>query len=167
MELFSGETADSRHFLDNIRYYNAAFAMASWNATLNEHAGRGPRVVTIHGQAYHLTAAQEAPEGQPPQYAQLYILDSKEAMQQRINDPRNENLRPDILQILQDALLAVNPYARQYQNMGQILQRERQIAAANNQPVQPVRMIIAKRPYQDRRYDNPTTTENCSSLCRK
>ena len=101
-ELFSVETAASRHFLENIRHYNAAFAMASWNAMLNEHAGRGPRVVTIHGQAYHLTAAQEAPEGQPPQYAQLYILDTNEAMQQRINDPRNQNLRPNIMQLLQD-----------------------------------------------------------------
>ena len=42
--------------------------------------------------------------------------------------------------------------------MGQILQRERQ-TAANNQAVQPVRMIIATCPYQDRHYDNPTTTE--------
>ena len=159
IELFAGDTAHSRHFLENIRHYNAALALASWNATLNKHAGSGPRVVTIHGQAYHLTAAQEAPEGQPPQYAQLYILDTNEAMQQQINDPRNQNLRPDILQILQDELLAVNPYARQYQNMGQILQRDRQIAAANNQPVQPVRMIIAKHPFQDRCYDNPTTTE--------
>ena len=159
MELFSGETADSRHFLENIRHYNAAFAMASWNATLNAHAGMGPRVVTIHGQAYHLTAAQEAPEGQPPQYAQLYILDTNATMQQRINDPRNQALRPNIMLLLQDQLLAVNPYARQYQNMYHILQRERQIAAAINQPVQPVRMIIAKRPFQNRQYDNPTTTE--------
>ena len=102
VDLFSDETADSRHFLENIRHYNAAFAMASWNATLNEHAGRGPRVVTIHGQAYHLTAAQEAPEGQPHQYAQLYILDTNEAMQQRINDPRNQNVRPNIMLLLQD-----------------------------------------------------------------
>ena len=159
VELFSGNTAHSRHFLENIRHYNAAMSMASWNAALNEHAGRGPRVVTIHGQAYHLTAAQEAPQGQPPQYAQLYILDTNEAMQQRINDPRNRNLRPDIMQLLQDELLAVNPYARQYHNMGHILQRERQLAAAKNQPVQPVKMIIATRPFQDRRYANPTTTE--------
>ena len=159
VELFSGDTAHSRHFLENIRHYNAAMSMASWNAALNEHAGRGPRVVTIHGQAYHLTAAQEAPHGQPPQYAQLYILDTNEAMHQRTNDPRNQNLQPHIMQLLQDELLAVNPYARQYHNMGQILQRERQIAAANNQPVRPVKMIIATRPFQDRRYANPTTTE--------
>ena len=159
MELFRGDTPHSRNFLENIRHYNAAMSMASWNAALNEHAGRGPRVVTIPGQAYHLTAAQEAPQGQPPQYAQLYILDTNEAMHQRTNDPRNHNLQPQIMQLLQDELLAVNPYARQYHNMGQILQRERQIAAANNQPVCPVKMIIATRPFQDRRYANPTTTE--------
>ena len=112
MELVSGDTAHSRHFVENIRQYTAAMALASWNATLNEHAGRGPRVVTIHGQAYHLTAAQEAPQGQPPQYAQLYIFDTNEAMQQRVNDPRNQNLHPNIMQLLQDELLAVNPYAR-------------------------------------------------------
>ena len=29
--LFTGNTADSRHFLENICHYNAAMAMASWN----------------------------------------------------------------------------------------------------------------------------------------
>ena len=51
-----------------------------------------------------------------------------------------------MLRLLQDELLAVNPYAQQYQNMDHILQRERQLAAANNQPMQPVRMVIAKHP---------------------
>ena len=159
VELFTGDTAHSRHFLENIRHYNAVMAMASWNATVTEHAGRGPRVVTSHGQPYHLTAAQEAPQGMPPQYAQLYILDTNEAMHQRTSDPLNHNLRPDIMQLLQDELLAVNPYARQYHNMGHILHQERQLAAANNQPVRPVKMIIATRPFQDRRYATPTTTE--------
>ena len=159
VELFSGDTAHSRHFLENIRHYNASMSMASWNATLNEHAGRGPRVVTIHGQAYHLTAAQEAPQGMPPQYAQLYTLETNAAMQERVNDPRNHNLRPEIMQLLQDELLAVNPYARQYHNMGHILERERQLVPASNQPVRPVKMIIATRPFQDRQYANRTTTE--------
>ena len=159
VELFNGDTAQSRHFLENIHHYNAAMSMASWNATLTEHAGRGPRVVTSHGQAYHLTAVQEAPQGIPPQYAHLYILDTNAAMQERASDPRNRNLRPEIMQLLQDELLAVNPYARQYHNMGHILERERQLASAANQPVRPVKMIIATRPFQDRRYANPTTTE--------
>ena len=159
VELFTGYTAHSKHFLDNIRHYNAALSMASWNATLTEHPGRGPQLVTIHGQPYHLTAAQEAPEGQPPQYAQLYILDTNEALQQRVNDPRNADLRPDIIQLLQDELIAVNPYARQYQNMGQVLRRERETAAANNQPVQPVRMVIATRPFNNGCYANPMAAE--------
>ena len=43
--------------------------------------------------------------------------------------------------------------------MGQILRRQRKIAAESNQPVQPVRMVIATRPFQNGRYANPTTTE--------
>ena len=159
VQLFTADTPQSRHFLENIRHYNAVLSMASWNATLREHAGMGPRVITIHGQPYHMTSAQEAPDGHPPQYAQLCILDTNKALQQRINDPRNTNLRPDVIQLLQDELLALNPYARQYKSMDQILWRERETAAANNQPVQPVRMIIATRPFQDQRYANPTTTE--------
>ncbi|XP_065061666.1 uncharacterized protein LOC135688676 [Rhopilema esculentum] len=133
--------------------------MASWNATVNELPGRGPRVVTIHGQTYHVTSAADAPEGQLPQYSQLYILDTNQALQERIHDPRNANLQPEVLQLLQDELMAVNPFARQFQNMGQILKRERNNAAANNQPLPEVRKIIAQRPFQDRRYDNPIATE--------
>ena len=43
--------------------------------------------------------------------------------------------------------------------MGQVLERERNNAVANNQTLPPVRMIIAQRPFQDRCYDNPTATE--------
>ena len=111
IEIFTGDTPQAHDFLENIRLYNAAPSMASWNAQVREHAGRGPRAVTIHCQPYHLTAAQEAREGQPPQYAQLYILDTNEALQKRINDPHNLKIRPDIIQLLQDELMAVNPYA--------------------------------------------------------
>ena len=55
--------------------------------------------------------------------------------------------------------MAVISFAQQYQTMGQILQRVQQLAAANNQPVPPIRMVIAKCPFQDRHCDNPTATE--------
>ena len=37
IELFSAETPQSRHFLENIRHYNTALEMASWNATVECH----------------------------------------------------------------------------------------------------------------------------------
>lgn len=117
------------------------------------------RVLTIHGQTYHLTAQEEAPQGRQPQYEQLYILDTNQAMQQRINDPCNVNLQPMITQILQDDLLAINQYARQYHNICEILRRERETNVANNQPVRPVRMVITTHPTRYRWYDNPTASE--------
>ena len=159
VDLFIGESASSRHFLQNIRHYNCALAMASWNAPIDQHPGRGPKVITIHGQAYHLTSAGEPLPGERPQYAQLYILDTDQALQERLADPRNVNLRPDILEQLQRELVAVNPFVRRYQNIAEIIQQQRALAAANNQPVRPVRMIIAHRALQDRRYDAPMTAE--------
>ena len=43
--------------------------------------------------------------------------------------------------------------------MGHILQRARQLSAANNQPISPIGLVFNKRPFQDRCYDNPTATE--------
>ena len=92
--------------------------MASCNPTVNELTSRGHGVVTIHGQTYHLTGEADAPEGQRPQYSQLYILDTNQALQERIHEQRNANLQPKILQLLQDELMAINPFAKQFQNMG-------------------------------------------------
>ena len=89
VRLFSEKTPQSWHFLE---------AMASWNVTVNKLPGRGPRVVTIHGQTYHLTGATDAAGGERPQYSQLYILDTNQALQERINDPRNANLQPEEMQ---------------------------------------------------------------------
>ena len=105
--------------MENICQYNAAKAMASWNATVNQLPGRGPCVVTIHGQTYNLTSATDAADGEHPPYSQLYILDANQELQERINDSRNVNLQPEVLQLLQDELMAVNPFARQFQNIGE------------------------------------------------
>ena len=53
--LYSGDTNESRYFLQHFRQYNALMAMASWKANIVRHPNRGPPVITIHGNAYHLT----------------------------------------------------------------------------------------------------------------
>ena len=133
--------------------------MASWNAPIAHHPGRGPKVITIHGQAYHLTSAGEPLPGQRPQYSQLYILDTDQALHERIAVPRNVNLRPELVQLLQHELVTFNPFARQYRNMAEVIKEQRALAAQNNQPVLPVRVIIAHGALQDRRYDQPMVSE--------
>ncbi len=43
--------------------------------------------------------------------------------------------------------------------MGDVLRQEQQRATSANEVMNPVRMVITSRPQQDRRYDDPTTTE--------
>ena len=93
VNLYNGESAHLRHFHDDIRQYNSTMAMASLNATLREQVVWGPRVMAIHGQAYHLMSAVAVPpQGQQLEYAPLYMLDTQQAVKERFNDPRNQNL---------------------------------------------------------------------------
>ena len=133
--------------------------MASWNARIDDHQGRGPKVVTIHGQTYHTTSPADPPPGLRRQFGQLYILDSQQALHERLSHPANVHLQEEVVQILQNELDRCNPLAREYKNLGTILQQERQRAAENNTQLPEVRMIISRRQGQDRRYDDPTAAE--------
>ena len=158
-QLFSGDSPDSAHFKTHIRTYNSALGMASWNAPIVQHPTGGPRVVTIHGQAYHLTSPPEPVPGEPPKFAQLYILNTRQAIQERLHLPENAQHRPHVLQQLQDELMTVNPYAHDFRYMGEIMQEQRELAAAGGEQPQPVRMIIPDKRDRDRRYDQPSATE--------
>eukprot|EP00112_Aurelia_sp_Birch-Aquarium-sp1_P000744 Seg10723.2 transcript_id=Seg10723.2/GoldUCD/mRNA.D3Y31 product="hypothetical protein" protein_id=Seg10723.2/GoldUCD/D3Y31 len=158
-QLFSGDSPDSPHFKTHVRQYNASLGMASWNAPIVQHPAGGPRVVTIHGQAYHLTSPPEPQPGEPPKFAQLYILDTRQAIQERLQLPENAQLRPHVLQQLQDELMTVNPYAHDFRYMGEVMQEQRELAAARGEQPKPVRMIIPDKRDRDRRYDQPSATE--------
>ncbi len=158
-DLYSGNTNNSSQFKKNIRHYNSALAMASWNAHLDPHPGRGPRVVTFHGQVYHLTNQTIAQQGDNPRYAQLYIMDTNQALAERTSNPQNQELKREILLMLLNELNALSRYAQSYKFMGDILRQEQDRAVAANEDLHPVRMVVTSKPGQDCRNDNPTTTE--------
>eukprot|EP00794_Sanderia_malayensis_P008568 gene8568-biopygen6854 len=149
MPLFLGHTEDtqrdSKDFLSKFRQYNATMAMASWTANIPQVPGRGPSVITIHGSAYRRTARLGPLPGQQPKYAELYIMDTAEALEHRMNNPTNRDLNKDTIKKLQDELLAVNPYAQEYKNIGDILQQQKEQATAANEPIPTFDMIIASR----------------------
>eukprot|EP00794_Sanderia_malayensis_P012605 gene12605-biopygen10044 len=97
--------------------------------------------------------------GQQPKYAELYIMDTAEALEHRTNNPTNRDLNKDTIKKLQDELLAVNPYAQEYKNIGDILQQQKEQATSANEPIRTFDMIITSRANQDRRCDTPAASE--------
>ncbi|GBO30407.1 hypothetical protein AVEN_149794-1 [Araneus ventricosus] len=86
---------DYKHFHDNIRSYNSAVPFASMGTKVVDFRGGGPYVFKVHGEIRHRTSHIQSVNGQAPQYAQLYVIDSIQATKIRVNHPANEqcNLR--------------------------------------------------------------------------
>ena len=85
---FTRQHPKSANFLEHIRRYNSALAFASVNAEQDPLMKTpGTYLYKIHGQIYH-TVAKEIQTDQP-KYSQVYILDSEEAIRERLKQPVN------------------------------------------------------------------------------
>ena len=160
LQLYTGSTAIAKNFQTYLRQYNNAFAMASWNADISIHMGRGPKVVTIHGQTYHATSSMDPIEGQQRKFAQLYALDSRQAIQERLSLPANAGTRQDVIEIIQSVLELTNPLVHQFQSMGDILNQQRIISSVEGTEIPPIRMVISHTACEDpRHYNDPVAAE--------
>ena len=94
---FSASTPDARNFCDNVRQCNSALAFTSLGVQIDESGNRGeggPPVFRIQGELHQIGSLLPS-KGQPPAYAQPYILDSHDARDHRMR--RNSNLDPDVM----------------------------------------------------------------------
>lgn len=78
------------HFREHIRSYNNAVSFASMGAQNIDLPGRSSYVFKVHGQTYHRTSHLQPVDGQAPQFAQLYALDSSQATKIRQEHPANQ-----------------------------------------------------------------------------
>ncbi|GBN20394.1 hypothetical protein AVEN_100471-1, partial [Araneus ventricosus] len=102
----------SKNYRQRIREYNAALAFAFMGAEIKALPGTGPYCFRIHGQIYHMVSPLYSNERKKPRYGQLYIFDSSEA-----NNRRMENNRACLHSVMErlDALLrSINPFAESY-----------------------------------------------------
>ena len=74
--LYTGNTADAKHFRSHARAYNSAFQLASTGATFER--ATGATNMRMCGRVYHRIGALRPADGQPLQFAQLYIHDTAE-----------------------------------------------------------------------------------------
>jgi hypothetical protein len=87
--LTSHNSTVSKHFFEHIRQYNTMFAMTSMGAKVIDsiNDGRAPYVFKVSGTVCHRFDSLVAPApGNRPEYAQLYIYDTKHEVRNRINN---------------------------------------------------------------------------------
>jgi hypothetical protein len=151
-ELLDGTDPASREFREKIRRYNAALAFTSLGVEVDEaiNCRPGPYVFRIHGELCHRVGSLLPSAGQQPSYAQLYIHDPHEALNQRMQ--RNPNLARATMEKLQNLLTRTHRYADIYQHAYERL--------ADHPDAAEVSLQITLDAQSDRRrYNLPTTDE--------
>jgi len=117
---FDGDSRSTK-FIRNIRQYNCLFAFTSMGPNIDRSVndGRGPPIFKIHGQVHHRIGSLLPCDGSPPKFLQLYIYDTSNEVQNRIQalhptDQTNESLDPSIIESLIKMLDEHNPFAKQF-----------------------------------------------------
>jgi len=88
--LFDDNTIDSKNYQHNIWAYNMMFAFTSAGIKLDKSINDsiGPPTIRIQGQPCHRIGSLLPMPGKEPKFAQLYIFDTKNEVQNRINAMR-------------------------------------------------------------------------------
>lgn len=83
--LMSGGDNRSNHFKENIRAYNSMFSFTSIGGKVESsiNNGSGPPQFILSGQNYHRIGSLLPNEGSAPKFAQLYIYDTQNELQNR------------------------------------------------------------------------------------
>ena len=87
--MYSGDEK-SKHFLKNIRSYNAMFGFTSMGDKIDNslNNGKSPPTFRLHGQNYHLIGSLMPLDGEKPKFAQLYIYDTDNEVNNRVESVR-------------------------------------------------------------------------------
>jgi hypothetical protein len=85
LSLLNGTDHRSKHFKANYRAYNSMFAFTSLGGKVQDQRndGGGPPQFILGGQNYHKIGSLLPQKGNTPKFAQLYIYDTQNEIQNR------------------------------------------------------------------------------------
>lgn len=159
-DLLLGDSIEAKNFQSNIRQFNSAFSMASMGAHLDIPKGHGPYCYRIHGQMYHLAGPLHPEPGGRPSYGQIYILDTAQAIEERLGNPANSKCDPQLMAELTKLISTRNPYAKAYKMMAEVEEKENTDALKEGRVAEEVRLIFDISTTKDRRrYNVPVSNE--------
>ncbi|KAL6748096.1 hypothetical protein V8C86DRAFT_1780659, partial [Haematococcus lacustris] len=110
--LLTDTTPRGRGFRQRIRMYNCCLQVASSAIKVDRSIESGVQQIVINGTVHHRMGGLQPNAGQPPQFAQLYILDPDIQLQRRMSLFGARTLDQEVLRDLQHMLLACNPFVQ-------------------------------------------------------
>nr|XP_040254015.1 uncharacterized protein LOC109758555 [Aegilops tauschii subsp. strangulata] len=116
MRLWSSMDADSRHFRENIRFFNGHFAFTTLGVSLDENYTNmksGVYTFRAHGTIYH-NVHSFGPSSRP-EHLQLYFYDDDPNLNH--HKAATNQLDQDVVKMLVD-ILKENPYSQQFRSLG-------------------------------------------------
>ncbi|CAN7083734.1 unnamed protein product [Brassica oleracea var. botrytis] len=77
--LLNGDDKLSKHFQRNTRPYNMVFSFTSLGGKIDRSVrkGKGPNMLVLQGENYHLIGSLQPPNGNDAKFEQLYIVDTE------------------------------------------------------------------------------------------
>ncbi|EGT37482.1 hypothetical protein CAEBREN_25238 [Caenorhabditis brenneri] len=158
-DLYVGSTPEATEFRKNLRSYNNSLAMGCTKAKLDVPKG-GPYSFRIHGQVYHLIGPLHPAEGEEHVFAQVFILDTKEAADELANRKVNRTCSKEVFKLLIDILEKYNPFVKSFKMMREKEEEEEMMAKAQNRELKEVKMVFRQgKQFDPNRYQIPTANE--------
>ncbi|XP_009341227.2 uncharacterized protein LOC103933281 [Pyrus x bretschneideri] len=151
--LFSDQTNEGRHFRQNIRAYNHAFAFTSMGVHVDERiniGGRGIYTFRAQGALYHKIGGLLPNEGNRPRFLQAYIYDTKHEVENRMCESKVLDRR--VVEKIQQMLNNHNPFVHTLRSLGQC------------QDLPNCKLILKEQPIDRRQYSLPSTSQVAASI---
>ncbi|CAN6703406.1 unnamed protein product [Malus baccata var. baccata] len=146
--LFSDQTNEGRHFRQNIRAYNHAFAFTSMGVHVDERiniGGRGIYTFRAQGALYHKIGGLLPHEGNRPRFLQAYIYDTEHEVENRMCE--SEVLDRCVVEKIQHMLNNHNPFVHTLRSLGQ------------RQDLPNCKLILKEQPIDRRQYSLPSSSQ--------
>ncbi|XP_071580111.1 uncharacterized protein [Temnothorax nylanderi] len=139
----------------------SGLAMASMGAPGNRNpldvVNNAPYCLKIHGQYHHLTTTAMRPaDGQAPRFAQLYFLDTEEAINHRMNNKANQKCDPVLMKDLSYCMIQCNEFAKTFKMMCQV---EQDLNPRGNEAINLMLSFRNDPQHDQRRYNAPRANE--------
>ncbi|KAK2370682.1 hypothetical protein QL285_083707 [Trifolium repens] len=152
--LFGSTSPDSKHFQQFTRVYNAMFSFTSpgFQVDTDITNSKGPPTLRIQGQTCHRMGTMCPEPGESPKYAQLYIYDTENEIDNRMKSFRNnKKIDRDIVVKLCQMLDENNVHAKGFRMARDVLKD----GNVNDLKLK----LISERSTDGRIYNQPTVSE--------